>query len=577
MTTRGRITTQTQTKLTIAKGKENSQNPQVVKRVAKPTTTARSNSLSYTKKQAPAANSIANVRKQQFAALQERIQTLEEQDATLTDAIEIAQQEIALRQTQIETLVTKNLTAQTQHECLTSELDSVVQQTKNAAEAQKRLQTSLQTMKESQELLLQAQKTKYESLQMNFEGLQRKQELTLEDLKQTRAKLVQQADCLKTLQAQKSTVQSSLQSTNTCVDERNLKIEQLQALLKTHQQQVAELEERSRQDELQRLVLYNSILDLKGTVRVFIRVGGSPDQAQQLFDYPDAWRGQTLTVKQASQESELLYEFDKVFGPSASEVNLFKDLSPMVKSALDGFNVCIFSYGQSSSPRADVMETSSDWNSISSFSDPTHDTLGIIPRAVEFIFASVSSLRAKGWTFTIGCSFFEIYSEEIFDLLQGGSQSTSIELVKADQVFGILRKAQALRAELESQCPQRLLKSTVVFQLSLKAENLQTSETTSGLLNLVTLPASEEKDNPSCLGLGKVITALANNDRPPFRCCKLTSLLQGSLGGTSKTMMLVSLSPRSEDISFTLDSLRFAKEVSSCNIGSRDNTKKKAK
>lgn len=104
-----------------------------------------------------------------------------------------------------------------------------------------------------------------------------------------------------------------------------------------------------------------------------------------------------------------------------------------------------------------------------------------------------------------------------------------------------------------------------------------------GALNLVDLAGSERLSrtgaegarlkeaqciNKSLSALGDVVLALANRDaHVPFRNSKLTYLLQNSLGGDSKTLMFVNVSPAADSSQETLCSLRFAAKVNSCSQG----------
>jgi kinesin family protein C1 len=75
--------------------------------------------------------------------------------------------------------------------------------------------------------------------------------------------------------------------------------------------------------------------------------------------------------------------------------------------------------------------------------------------------------------------------------------------------------------------------------------------------------------NKSLAALSDVIAALANGEpHVPYRNSKLTFLLQNALGGaSSKTLMLVQISPLAQDVNESLCSLRFASKVNACEIG----------
>jgi len=85
----------------------------------------------------------------------------------------------------------------------------------------------------------------------------------------------------------------------------------------------------------------------------------------------------------ASKDHE--FSFDRVFAPGTTQEAVFSEVSQLVQSALDGYNICIFAYGQTGSGKTHTMEG-------------TVDDRGVIPRAVQQIFATAAILETKGWT-----------------------------------------------------------------------------------------------------------------------------------------------------------------------------------
>ncbi|XP_064634725.1 carboxy-terminal kinesin 2-like [Lineus longissimus] len=366
--------------------------------------------------------------------------------------------------------------------------------------------------------------------------------------------------------------------------------------------------------ETERRKLHNTIQELKGNIRVFCRV--RPLLGEELKDnedgvvthmhFPDDCKtlemekltGSSLndtksSGKNGSNGKGHDFAFDRVFSPESSQACVFEEISQLVQSALDGYNVCIFAYGQTGSGKTYTMEGNGT----------DTETMGMIPRAIQQIFHTSKDLENKGWQYLLEASFLEIYNETLRDLLGEGKDDqkhdiklagpnsnevvvtnlTLVDVKTQEQVHTLLTNASHNRAVAETKCNERSSRSHSVFRMKITGNNSVTGESCVGNLNLVDLAGSErlkesgsqgarlketQAINKSLSNLGNVIMALANKDNHiPYRNSKLTHLLQNSLGGNSKTLMFVNVSPKEDSFSETLNSLRFATKVNQCNIG----------
>lgn len=217
---------------------------------------------------------------------------------------------------------------------------------------------------------------------------------------------------------------------------------------------------------------------------------------------------------------------------------------------------------------------------------------GILPNAFEHVFAHINS-SGNGTQYLVRASYLEIYNEEVRDLLVQTNGKLDLkenpdtgvyvkdlstfivkDVSEIEKLMAIGNKNRVVGATLmnaESSRSHSLF--TVTVEMSEPSENGEHIRV--GKLNLVDLAGSERqsktgatgdrlkeaaKINLSLTALGNVISALVDgkSSHVPYRDSKLTRLLQDSLGGNSKTMMIATFSPASFNYEETLSTLRYA-------------------
>ncbi|XP_068654035.1 kinesin-like protein KIN-14Q isoform X2 [Aristolochia californica] len=344
----------------------------------------------------------------------------------------------------------------------------------------------------------------------------------------------------------------------------------------------------------ERKELYNKVLELKGNIRVFCRCRPLNEEelavgATMAVDFESAKDGE-LAVK-ASGAPKKAFKFDAVFSPQADQADVFEDTAPFAASVLDGYNVCIFAYGQTGTGKTFTMEG-------------TEEARGVNYRTLEELFRIIDERKGL-FKYEISVSVLEVYNEQIRDLLlsasQPGAAAKRLEikqvaeevhhvpgLVEANvqnmnEVWEVLQTGTNARAVGSTNANEHSSRSHCIHCVMVKGQNLINGERTRSKLWLVDLAGSEriaktevqgdrlkeaQNINRSLSALGDVISALSNkNSHIPFRNSKLTHLLQDSLGGDSKTLMFVQISPNENDLSETLCSLNFASRVRGIELG----------
>ncbi|KAF9220018.1 kinesin-domain-containing protein [Gyrodon lividus] len=430
------------------------------------------------------------------------------------------------------------------------------------------------------------------------------------------------------LQAEKTALQSQLDAATSTVSQRTLDQQSAQRRIAELEAEAREAEmiRRKLHNMVQELkgnirvfcrvrpvLPHDLVSPSTGLARSGSSSGGSPNPDNQdkgavadvIFPDKRDHREIVLTSSSSSamgQERKEIhsFSFDRVFEPESTQSDIFAEISLLAQSCVDGYNVCIFAYGQTGSGKSFTMEGGA-----------TEATMGMIPRAVNEVFRAAEALKSKGWEYTMEGQFLEIYNETINDLLGKGefdkkkheikhektatSASTRVTDVNVmplhtpREVTALLRLANSRRTVAATLMNERSSRSHSVFTLRIFGSNQHTGERCEGSLNLVDLAGSERLNSSGAAGdkerlketqninrslsaLGDVIAALGEKGEKgekhiPYRNSKLTYLLQNSLSGSSKTLMILNLSPLAVHLSESLTSLRFATKVNNTTIG----------
>ncbi|XP_070591030.1 kinesin-like protein KIF3C [Erythrolamprus reginae] len=278
------------------------------------------------------------------------------------------------------------------------------------------------------------------------------------------------------------------------------------------------------------------------------------------------------------------FTFDAVYNATSKQADLYDEtVRPLIDSVLQGFNGTIFAYGQTGTGKTYTMQ--GIW--------ADSEKRGVIPISFEHIFTHIS--RSQNQQYLVRASYLEIYQEEIRDLL-AKDQSKKMELKEnpetgvyiKDLSSFVTKNVKEIEHVMNLGNQTRSVGSTNMNEYSSRSHaifviTIECSETGPdgedhirvGKLNLVDLAGSERqskmgtqgerpkeasKINLSLSALGNVISALVDGKSThiPYRDSKLTRLLQDSLGGNAKTIMVATLGPASHSYDESLSTLRFA-------------------
>ncbi|KAJ3033179.1 Kinesin-like protein kif3a [Rhizophlyctis rosea] len=290
-----------------------------------------------------------------------------------------------------------------------------------------------------------------------------------------------------------------------------------------------------------------------------------------------------------SNDPPKTFTFDSVFDITSTQQEVYnKTARPIVESVLAGYNGTVFAYGQTGTGKTFSMEGVRD----------VPELRGIIPNAFEHIFAEIA-LSGSSTQFLVRASYLEIYNEDIKDLLDTKAGKLEIkeradvgiyvkdlrtfvikDVSEMDRLMSFGNKNRSVGA---TEMNARSSRSHSIFTITVEASEKSADgeeHIRAGKLHLVDLAGSERqsktgatgerlkeatKINLSLSALGNVISALVDgkSSHIPYRDSKLTRLLQDSLGGNAKTLMVATLSPASYNYDETVSTLRYANRAKS--------------
>uniref|UniRef100_A0A4W6BNQ9 Kinesin-like protein n=1 Tax=Lates calcarifer TaxID=8187 RepID=A0A4W6BNQ9_LATCA len=288
--------------------------------------------------------------------------------------------------------------------------------------------------------------------------------------------------------------------------------------------------------------------------------------------------------KAPPDEPMKVFTFDSVYGWDSKQSDIYDDaVRPLVESVLQGFNGTIFAYGQTGTGKTHTMQGITN--------DP--ERRGVIPNSFQHIFTQIS--RTQNQKYLVRSSYLEIYQEEIRDLLCKNNNKklelkenpdfgvyvkdlSAVVTKNATEIEHVMNMGNQSRSVGFTNMNERSSRSHAIFVITVECSEVGPDgedHIRVGKLNMVDLAGSERqsktgakgkrlkeaaKINLSLSALGNVISALVDGKSThiPYRDSKLTRLLQDSLGGNAKTVMIATVGPSHKNFEESLATLRYA-------------------
>ena len=291
----------------------------------------------------------------------------------------------------------------------------------------------------------------------------------------------------------------------------------------------------------------------------------------------------SLTFNSIRENHRIRFNFDRIFPPNSTQEELYNfGVKEIIDGVLDGYNGTVLAYGQTSSGKTYTMEGLIDDES----------KMGVIPRMINHVFNFIRN--NNDIEFIMKASMVELYQEKIRDLIdtkrvnlnvrETPSRVIYIEYLSEyyvyceNDILNILKIGRENRAQASTKMNEHSSRSHSIFMITINQKNNKEGNAKTGKLYLVDLAGSEKITktgatgttleeakiiNKSLTSLGIVINRLTDGKSKhiPYRDSKLTRVLQESIGGNSKTCLIITCSPSVFNESETLSTLRFGERA----------------
>ncbi|RHY47593.1 hypothetical protein DYB34_010443 [Aphanomyces astaci] len=268
-----------------------------------------------------------------------------------------------------------------------------------------------------------------------------------------------------------------------------------------------------------------------------------------------------VSIKCPDSDQLKNFTFDSVYDENTVQRQFYDESGyPLVESIFEGYNGTIFAYGQTGCGKTHTMQGK----------DSPPELRGVIPHAFDHVFDNINADTEK--EYMVRATYLEIYNEDIRDLLSDDSNKQKLELKESgdggvyvkDLTEVVVRDVVSINKVMARGFKNRTVGATLMNEGSSRSHSIFTIvvEVSEKVNGEDRFRAGKEgcKINLSLSALGNVISALVDGKGKhiPYRDSKLTRLLQDSLGGNTKTVMVAAISPADYNFEETLSTLRYA-------------------